>query len=153
MLTQSDLKLFPNFAPHELDSKDKDGSGKGTWVNMDLLFMTRLQALRMILGKPLNPTSAYRTPSHNKAIGGSPRSGHLFGKAVDIARIHPITKKVLLTKEDCRKLVHYARLLGFTGVGIANSFIHIDMMPRVAAWRYTRSGMERVDVGSENEWI
>lgn len=44
-----------------------------------------INKIREIWGKPMFVNSGYRTPEHNKAIGGSPRSAHLTCQAVDIA--------------------------------------------------------------------
>ncbi len=43
----------------------------------------RLEEARKKLGKPMVITSGYRTPSHNKAVGGAPKSYHLKGMAAD----------------------------------------------------------------------
>lgn len=43
-----------------------------------------MEAVRRLLGnKPIRVTSWYRCPALNKAIGGSPRSAHMRGLAVD----------------------------------------------------------------------
>ncbi|WP_372521356.1 D-Ala-D-Ala carboxypeptidase family metallohydrolase [Pararhodobacter marinus] len=47
--------------------------------------MDKLQALRDRLGKPLIVRSAYRSPEHNRAVGGAPGSKHMQGTAFDIA--------------------------------------------------------------------
>ena len=47
--------------------------------------LDKLQALRDRLGKPLIVRSAYRSPEHNRAVGGATRSKHLDGAAFDIA--------------------------------------------------------------------
>nr|WP_272874881.1 D-Ala-D-Ala carboxypeptidase family metallohydrolase [Agrobacterium tumefaciens] len=88
-----------------------------------------LDALRGLLGKPLRINSGYRTPEHNKAVGGASGSGHVTGEAVDIS-----TRG--WTKADRTDLILYARKLGFTGIGIASTFIHIDMKARTASWHY-----------------
>ncbi len=43
-----------------------------------------LEPLREIVGKPVNVNSGYRSPDLNRAIGGSPTSQHMEGKAADI---------------------------------------------------------------------
>ena len=40
--------------------------------------------LRERWGKPLYVTSGYRTPEHNRKVGGRPQSQHLQGRAVDM---------------------------------------------------------------------
>ena len=39
--------------------------------------------LRSTFGKPIHISSGYRCPEHNKAIGGSLMSAHMFGTALD----------------------------------------------------------------------
>ena len=41
--------------------------------------------MRDRLGKPLIGRSAYRSPEHNRAVGGATRSKHLDGAAFDMA--------------------------------------------------------------------
>ena len=43
-----------------------------------------LQKIRNHFDKAVTITSAYRTPGHNKAVGGTTYSQHLYGKAADI---------------------------------------------------------------------
>ena len=45
----------------------------------------KLQALRDRVGKPLIVRSAYRSPEHNRAVGGAPASKHIQGTAFDLA--------------------------------------------------------------------
>lgn len=47
--------------------------------------LDKLQALRDRLREPLIVRSAYRSPAHNRAVGGAPRSKHMGGTAFDIA--------------------------------------------------------------------
>jgi len=44
----------------------------------------KLEEVRKVLGQQININSAYRSPKVNKAIGGSPTSDHVYGKAADI---------------------------------------------------------------------
>ena len=98
--------------------------------------MVWLDGLRELYGKPLRVTSGYRSLSHNTAIGGARNSGHVCGKAVDIA----------VSGADAHRLVGLATRVGFTGIGIsqkgASRFIHLDTMdnspgqPRPTIWSY-----------------
>ncbi len=42
--------------------------------------------LRLLCGEPLKISSGYRCTLHNEMVGGSPRSRHLSGEALDIIK-------------------------------------------------------------------
>ena len=69
---------WPNFSPAEIACR---GTGK-LLINEPAL--DKLQSLRDRLGDPLIVRSAYRSPEHNRAVGGAPRSKHMDGAAFDI---------------------------------------------------------------------
>ena len=52
-------------------------------ANLRNLCENILQPLRDTYGKPINVSSAYRSPKLNKVIGGSSTSDHCYGRAVD----------------------------------------------------------------------
>lgn len=91
-------------------------------------FMVALDTLRMMYGKPLHITSGYRCTSHNEYIGGSKNSQHTKGLAVDIAWDHGPDKK---------RLLGLAYDLDFKGIGIAKTFLHVDMREgKETLWTY-----------------
>ena len=92
----------------ELDNLDK----------MDKTFLLRLDEARERAGIPFVINSGYRTPEHNAKIGGKPNSSHLKGLAVDIS----------VTNSRQRFIILNALLdVGFTRIGIADTFIHVDL--------------------------
>ena len=104
---------WPNFSPAEIACR---GTGK-LLINEPAL--DRLQALRDRLGKPLIVRSAYRSPEHNRAVGGATRSKHMDGAAFDIA----------MENHDPVAFEAAAREIGFLGFGFypRSGFIHIDL--------------------------
>ena len=70
---------WPNFSPAEIACR---GTGK---LLVNEAALDKLQALRLRLGKPLIMRSAYRSPEHNRAVGGAKASKHMEGIAFDIA--------------------------------------------------------------------
>ena len=106
---------WPNFSPAEIACR---GTGK-LLVNEPAL--DRLQALRDRLGKPLIVRSAYRSPEHNRAVGGATRSKHMNGAAFDIA----------MSNHDPVVFEAAARDVGFLGFGFypRSGFIHVDLGP------------------------
>jgi uncharacterized protein YcbK (DUF882 family) len=75
-----------------------------------------LQKLRDELGEPLEITSGYRDPEHNKAIGGAPKSQHVLGNAVDLKcsnmdKLYELCEKYFMAVGDGRKI----------------GFIHVDL--------------------------
>jgi hypothetical protein len=110
---------WPNFSPQEIACR-----GTGALV-VDEEAMDALQALRNMMGHPLIVVSAYRSPSHNKAVGGAENSQHLRGRAFDIS----------VANTDPHILIRAARKAGFRGIGT-----------------YPRQGFVHVDVGPERTW-
>ena len=89
------------------------------------LALDKLQALRDRLGKPLIVRSAYRSPEHNRAVGGAAYSKHLDSAAFDIA----------MANHDPVAFESVARDVGFLGFGF-----------------YPRSGFMHVDLGPARQW-
>ena len=106
---------WPNFSPAEIACR---GTGK-LRLNADAL--DRLQALRSALGKPMIVNSAYRSPEHNKRVGGAKASKHLEGIAFDIS----------MANHDPVTFIAAARKAGFKGIGTypRSNFVHIDTGP------------------------
>jgi hypothetical protein len=106
---------WPNFSPAEIACR---GTGA---LKLDPIAMDRLQGLRDRLGKPLIVRSAYRSPAHNSAVGGAPRSKHMDGTAFDIA----------MANHDPVAFEAAARAVGFLGFGFypRSGFIHVDLGP------------------------
>ncbi|WP_188236020.1 YcbK family protein [Sphingopyxis sp. LK2115] len=106
---------WKNFSPAEIACR---GTGA---IRVHEEALDKLQALRDRLGKPLIVRSAYRSPQHNRAIGGAPRSKHMDGTAFDIA----------MANHDPVAFEAAARAVGFKGFGYypRSGFIHIDLGP------------------------
>lgn len=117
---QWDQARWPNFSPQELACK---GTGK-LLINEDAL--DRLQALRSDLGVPFLVTSAYRSPEHNRKVGGAKNSMHMQGIAFDIR----------MDNLDPAEFIAAAQRYGFRGIGTypASGFIHIDTRAAPARW-------------------
>ena len=85
--------------------------------NMDTDFLDKLDEAREFAGIPFIINSAYRSPEKNKAAGGKPNSSHLKGLAVDIKSTDSRTRFLVLNA---------LTRAGFTRIGIADTFIHVD---------------------------
>jgi zinc D-Ala-D-Ala carboxypeptidase len=109
------LWRWPNFSPAEIACR---GTGQ---LKLHPTALDKLQALRDRLGKPLIIRSAYRSPEHNRAVGGAPRSKHMEGTAFDIA----------MSNHDPVVFEAAAREVGFLGFGFypRSGFIHVDLGP------------------------
>ena len=91
---------------------------------MDPKFLGLLDHARGIAGIEFKINSGYRTPEHNSKVGGKPRtptskgSSHLYGLAADINCDNSRDRSIILNA-----LVDS----GFTRIGIAKTFIHVDL--------------------------
>ena len=102
------------FNYEEFDSPDIQGSGQ----LMDKKILSMLDEVREMYGKPISINSGYRTIRHNAKVGGKSQSSHLKGLAVDIA---------CSTSRDRYNLLEALKSVGFNRIGIAKSFIHVDL--------------------------
>ena len=100
----------------EFDSPDVQGSGQ----MMDKNFLDLLDMARDKFDKPIHINSGFRTPQHNESVGGTESSSHLKGLAVDVACI---------ASGDRFELIDIFLDLGINRIGIADTFIHIDVDP------------------------
>lgn len=115
-------KLSANFKVKEFACTD--GSDP-IFIDSDLVNV--LQKIRTHFGKSVTITSAYRTPTKNKAVGGTTYSQHLYGKAADI-KVNGIAPK---------KVSAYAETLlkNKGGIGTYATFTHIDVRETKARWQ------------------
>ena len=96
-------------------------------IFIDSELVTVLQKIRSHFGKSVTITSAYRTPTKNKAVGGETYSQHLYGRAADI-KVKGITPK---------KVAAYAEKLlpNKGGIGTYSTFCHIDTRAAKSRWQ------------------
>ena len=84
---------------------------------MDDAFLAKLDQLREECGFPFRITSGYRDPSHPNEARKEKPGTHSQGIAADIAVSNGFERM---------NIVHNALKLGFGGVGVAKSFVHVD---------------------------
>jgi uncharacterized protein YcbK (DUF882 family) len=85
--------------------------------NMSKEFLFVLDEAREFAGIPFIINSAYRSPEHPLSIK-NPSSSHIKGLAVDIKATDSVTRF---------KIVKALIEVGFTRIGIADTFIHVDL--------------------------
>ena len=114
------------FTLDEFDSPDEPGSG----AKMDPRFLEMLDEARHLASVPFHINSGYRSEEANRRAGGVPGSSHRLGLAADIRA----------TSSNRRYLVLSALIrVGFTRIGIAETFIHVDAdssKPQNVSWLY-----------------
>lgn len=122
-------KLSTNFTVNEFTCKD--GSDK---VLIDTALVDVLQKIRDYFGKPVIINSAYRSPEHNKRVGGSAGSYHVKGMAADIQ----------IAGVSAVELAYYAQTIT-NGVGVYyygnTNFIHVDTRTRETFWLCAKAGV------------
>ena len=85
--------------------------------NMDEDFLSKLDEAREFAGIPFSINSAYRSPNHPLSVK-NPTSSHIKGLAVDIKATDNATRF---------KIVKALISVGFTRIGIADTFVHVDL--------------------------
>lgn len=78
--------MTPNFTLAELTRTDTglpNSPSADQKANLERLAATLERVRKVLGGKPLIVTSAFRSPAVNRAVGGSPTSAHVHGLAAD----------------------------------------------------------------------
>ena len=126
------MKLTKNFNKKEFDCKCGCEMPSSVFYEIEEL-ANELQIIRDSFNAPIQINSAYRCPSHNKAIRGVSNSQHVLGKASDIVIKGYTPNEVadqleIMLEDECLFPFH----LG--GIGKYNTFTHIDIRPKKARW-------------------
>jgi hypothetical protein len=119
--------LWPHFSISELACHCGGRFCHGEYWH-EPVFLDALEAVRAAVGRALVITSGHRCAQWNAAVGGAPLSQHKT-LAVDIG----------LAGHDRHALREAAVREGFTGQGLARTFLHLDRRRYPAIWYYGRS--------------
>ena len=114
-------QLTRNFKVREF--KCQDGTDP---VFIDLGLVDILQQVRDHFGKAVTITSAFRTASHNKKVGGATYSQHCYGKAADIK----------VSGVAASAVADYVETLmpNTVGIGRYPTFTHVDVRTTKSRW-------------------
>ena len=126
------MKLTQNFSKIEFESRDGATMPDSVLENIKIL-AENLQKIRDRLNQPIHINSAYRSPSHNLAVGGKSNSQHLLGKAADIATKNYSPKQIALIIEEMIS----AGTIQQGGVGLYNGFVHYDIRGSRRRWNFS----------------
>lgn len=125
-----DWSLYHNFSENEFACQ----CGKcGFSVDMSPDLLERLQRMREMLGRVMIIRSGYRCPLHPVEAKKDRPGSHAAGMAADIAAS---------TAPERFSLVRAGIEVGMVGIGVAHSFIHLDVghpsesVGRPAVWIY-----------------
>lgn len=122
-------KITNNFSLQEFNSKCGREIPNNVLPNI-IQLAKNLQVLRDSLGKTISITSGYRSPQHNKKIGGAKDSQHIKGMAADIKVSGMTPKEVALVIEG---LIEQGKIKQ-GGIGIYPSWVHYDIRGTKARW-------------------
>lgn len=114
-------KVAKNFRAREFDCQ---GKGCCTTTLVDERLVEYLQKIRDHFGKPVYLT-AYRCKTHNaRTPNAAPNSYHVYGRAADF-HINGVAPA---------EIAKYAESIGVKGIGLYDSFVHIDTRESKSFW-------------------
>jgi uncharacterized protein YcbK (DUF882 family) len=117
-----EVRLSKHFTSLEFDCK---GHKCCAMTLIDSLLITHLERIRNHFNAPVIINSGYRCAPHNRRVGGARSSRHLQGQAADI-----VVKGV-----KPREVAKYAESIGVKGIGLYDTFVHIDTRSSKSFWR------------------
>ena len=117
-IVENNIQLSKNFSLSEFACKHCRR------VRVDMSLVYALQKMRDIVG-PIIIEIGYRCPEWNKTIpNAAENSLHIYGKAADIHCGQPYDEALRDIAEKC----------GFTGIGLYDTWIHVDVGDTVRRW-------------------
>lgn len=122
--------LSRNFSRSEFACHDGCG-----FADPDPKLVAGLQQLRDIVNQPITIVSGCRCQAHNRAVGGEPHSQHLLGNAADI-------KIKGFLPRGIRQEALEIPVFKAGGIGIYDTWVHVDVRGYVARWDETTSVKE-----------
>lgn len=126
-------KVAKNFRAREFDCQ---GTGCCTTTLVDERLVEFLQKIRDHFGKPVYLT-AYRCKTHNaRTPNAAPNSYHVYGRAADF-HINGVAPA---------EIAKYAESIGVKGIGLYDSFVHIDTRESKSFW-YSHAQERRTTFG------
>ena len=123
------MKLTENFSLSEFQCKSGAEMPAEVLENIKEL-AKNMQVLRDHIGKPIQITSGYRSPDHNKKIGGAKASKHCLGMACDF-KIKGLTPATII--KDIEVLIMCDKIKQ-GGIGIYPTWVHYDIRNIKARW-------------------
>jgi uncharacterized protein YcbK (DUF882 family) len=117
-ITNKNIQITEHFNSKEFVPK----SWKSPKFVINRKLVEMLEMLRVDVGRPVVVTSGYRSPEHQKAIGGIANSQHLLGRAADVS----------IKGYTVDQIANVGLMLGFGGIGRyhKDNFVHLDIGPR-----------------------
>ena len=99
-------------------------------VLIDEGLVTILERIRSHFNASIHINSAYRPAAYNRKVGGAKSSQHIKGTAADIV-VH---------KRTPLEVARFAESIGVGGIGVYNSFTHVDNRAGKARWGFRPQG-------------
>lgn len=90
--------------------------------NIKKLVINVMDIIRREYGMPIYITSGYRTPEHNKAVGGVANSQHIYGEACDFTGRDFKRLLRIIDESDGKGLLNYDQMIIYR----KRQFIHIS---------------------------
>lgn len=91
---------------------------------IDEKLVAYLEQIRAHFDAPVYISSGFRCAVHNASVGGASRSYHMRGQAADIT----------VSGISPAELARYAEQIGILGIGLYDSFVHIDTREKKSFW-------------------
>lgn len=93
--------------------------------NLRLVLAPGMEAVRSVLGVPLQIRSGYRSPALNAAVGGAAASQHVTGHAADF-----VAPAYGTPREVAGELVRKMAALRFDQLIYEGTWVHVSFAPR-----------------------